>query len=233
MINCTSPARAAYGWQRDGGHADLLLAEERTCVPLPDELSFLDGACVACGFGTAYEALRRSAVSGRDEVLVVGLGPIGLAVGLLAHRLGAYGVFGVDVEHRRLERAREIGAIDAGDVELASGGGYDVVIDCSGTAGGRATALAGARTWGRCVFVGEGNDLQIDVSPRIIHPQLTIFGSWVTSIGHMEELVRLLVAWDLHPEITVTDRFSLARGADAYALADRGDAGKVAIEMPA
>src|ERR671928_978974 len=55
MISCTSPFRAAYGWQRDGGHADYLLAEESTCIPLPDSLSYVDGACVACGFGTAYE----------------------------------------------------------------------------------------------------------------------------------------------------------------------------------
>jgi threonine dehydrogenase-like Zn-dependent dehydrogenase len=237
MINCTSPDRAAYGWQRDGGHADLLLAEERTCVPLPDELSYLDGACVACGFGTAYEALLRAGVSGRDSVLVVGLGPIGLGVGLLAHRLGANRVVGIDVEQSRVDRARGIDAIDVGVIagtDLGDAGGpCDVSVDCSGTAAGRMSALAGLRTWGRCVFVGEGSDLRVDVSPWIIHPQLTISGSWVTSIGHMEELVGLLAAWHLHPDVTVTDRFPLDRGADAYALADRGDAGKVAIEMPA
>src|SRR3712207_3660040 len=71
--SCSSPHRAAYGWQRDGGHADLLLAEERSCVVLPDELDFVDGACIACGFGTAYEALVRGGVSGRDAVLITGL----------------------------------------------------------------------------------------------------------------------------------------------------------------
>jgi D-arabinose 1-dehydrogenase-like Zn-dependent alcohol dehydrogenase len=54
QISCTSPQRAAYGWQRDGGHADVLLAEERDLLELPSSLSYLDGACVACGFGTAY-----------------------------------------------------------------------------------------------------------------------------------------------------------------------------------
>jgi D-arabinose 1-dehydrogenase-like Zn-dependent alcohol dehydrogenase len=73
--------RAAYGWQRDGGHAEYLLAEESTCIQLPDELSYLDGACVACGFSTAYEALRRAGVSGADAVLVTGMGPVGLAAG--------------------------------------------------------------------------------------------------------------------------------------------------------
>jgi hypothetical protein len=74
QISCGSPQRAAYGWQRDGGHADKLLAEERDLLVLPDGLEFLDGACVACGFGTAYEALCRTEISGRDRVLVTGLG---------------------------------------------------------------------------------------------------------------------------------------------------------------
>ena len=38
--------RAAYGWQRDGGHAPYLLAEENTCIRLPDSLSYIDGALV-------------------------------------------------------------------------------------------------------------------------------------------------------------------------------------------
>src|SRR3954468_14192832 len=114
MISCTSPLRAAYGWQRDGGHADYLLAEESTCVPLPDDLSYVDGACVACGFGTAYEALCRADVSGRDAVLVTGVGPVGVAAGLLAGRMGSPLRIGVDVEPQRLRLAQALGAIDVG-----------------------------------------------------------------------------------------------------------------------
>jgi D-arabinose 1-dehydrogenase-like Zn-dependent alcohol dehydrogenase len=44
QISCSSPERAAYGWQRDGGHADLILAAERDCIVLPDFVTFLDGA---------------------------------------------------------------------------------------------------------------------------------------------------------------------------------------------
>ena len=61
MISCTSKLRAAYGWQRDGGMAEYLLADKKGVVPLPDELSYTDGAQVACGFGTCYEALRKLA----------------------------------------------------------------------------------------------------------------------------------------------------------------------------
>src|SRR3954469_19724650 len=113
MISCTSPERAAYGWQRDGGHAEYLVAEESTCVKLPDSLSFLDGACVACGFGTAFEAVCRGGVSGRDAVLVTGLGPVGLAVGRLSKRLAPRHVIGVDVSPERTALATQLGAVDS------------------------------------------------------------------------------------------------------------------------
>ena len=243
MISCTSPLRAAYGWQRDGGHADYVLAEESTCVGLPAQLSFVDGACVACGFGTAYEAVCRAGVSGRDAVLVTGLGPVGIAVGLLAHALGASLVVGVDLAPERRELARRLAAVDhAVDAdelavehvrELTAGEGCEVAVDCSGSPAGRVTALAGTRRWGRCVFVGEGNRLDIDVSQTLIHNQLTVIGSWVTSVGRMEELVEQLVRWDLRPERTVTHRFPLAEADEAYRVADEGRSGKVAVVMGA
>jgi threonine dehydrogenase-like Zn-dependent dehydrogenase len=239
FISCTSPLRAAYGWQRHGGHANYLLAEESTCVPLPDALSFADGACVACGFGTAYEGLRRMKVSGRDAVLVTGLGPVGLAAAMLAHALGATPVIGVDVEPERLRLAEALGAVDVAVVagpeavpavrDATGGHGCEAAIDCSGAPQGRATALAGTRRWGRCALVGEGGRLDIDVSHDLIHRQITVHGSWVTSVGHMEELVERLVAWDLHPERTVTHRYPLQEAAAAYAKADEGRSGKVAI----
>ncbi|MBA2277482.1 MAG: alcohol dehydrogenase catalytic domain-containing protein [Chloroflexia bacterium] len=241
MISCTSPTRAAYGWQRDGGHADFLLADERTCVALPDELSYVDGALVACGFGTAYEPLRRMRVSGRDRVLITGLGPVGLAVGLLAKAMGASRVIGTDLSTARLDWATSIGAVDTAVVSdgnaldriLAEthGDGCEVAVDCSGSPAGRLLALRGTRRFGRCAMVGEGSSVEFDVSKTLIHPQITVYGSWVTSIGHMEELVEKLVGWNLKPEITVSHRFSLDGAAEAYRVADEGQSGKVCIVM--
>ena len=73
-ISCTSEHRQAYGWQRNGGMAPYLLAEEKDLIPLPDELTYVDGAQVACGFGTVYEALEKITIGGDDTVLIVGLG---------------------------------------------------------------------------------------------------------------------------------------------------------------
>ncbi|WP_432548072.1 zinc-dependent alcohol dehydrogenase family protein [Kineococcus sp. SYSU DK004] len=238
QISCTSERRAAYGWQRDGGHADLLLAEERDLLVLPDELTFLDGACVACGFGTAYEALCRLGVSGRDRLLVTGLGPVGLAAGLLGRAMGATTVVGTDPSPARRELALELGAVDhavaGSDEELTAllGDGAETAVDCSGSGAGQLTALRHTRRWGRAALVGEGGRLAVDVSEVLIHRQLTVHGSWVSSTVRMGELLQNLVRWGLHPERVVTHTFPLAEAGEAYRVADSGAGGKVGVVWP-
>ena len=240
MISCTSDHRAAYGWQRNGGHADYCLAEESTCIALPDELSYVDGALIACGFGTVYEALNRVRVSGEDVVFITGMGPVGMAAGLVAKGMGASKVIGADISQDRLDFALECECIDeavradAADAAeqvkaLTGGAGCEVSIDCSGSPQGRLLALQGTRRWGRSAMVGEGNTVSFDVSQTIIHNQITVYGSWVTSLGHMEDLVEKLVEWGTKPERIVTHRFTLDQAADAYRVADEGQSGKVVI----
>ena len=241
MIGCTGPGRAAYGWQRDGGHAEYLLAEENTCLPLPGEVTFVDGALVACGFGTAYEALGRVGLSGRDRLLVTGLGPVGLAAAMLGRALGARVVIGADVVPERVDLARRLGLVDhalaAGEdalevvLRLTDGRGCEVAVDCSGSEAGRLLALQATRVWGRCAFVGEGGRVSFDVSPLLLHKQVTLYGSWVTSLRHMEDLLERLPGWGVHPEAIVTHRFPLEQAAEAYRVADAGRAGKVCLVM--
>ncbi|MGA2985207.1 MAG: zinc-binding dehydrogenase [Terriglobia bacterium] len=240
MISCTSVKyRRAYGWQRDGGMADYLLAEEKDLIYLPQELSYADGAQVACGFGTVYEGLQRVGISGDDSVLITGLGPVGLATGALCRKLGASRIIGIDVMEERLKLAREL---DLCDEVLASGpdnvaqvkeltGGYGVerAVECSANNFARVTAIRATRKWGKIVFLGEGGRVEFNPSPDIIHDQKTIFGSWVSSIWLMEELVERLVRWNLHPARLVTHRFTLDKVGEAYALMASGKCGKVAV----
>jgi threonine dehydrogenase-like Zn-dependent dehydrogenase len=240
MISCTSAQyRRAYGWQRDGGMADYLLAEEKDLIALPDELSYADGAQVACGFGTVYEGLQKIGISGDDAVLITGLGPVGLAAGALCRQLGARQIIGIDVVPERLELARRLALCDtvlrsdpenAAQVrDLTRGHGVERAIDCSANDAARATAIRATRKWGRIVFLGEGGRVEFHPSPDIIHDQKTIYGSWVTSTWLMEELVERLVRWNLHPADLITHRFALGQVADAYALMSSGRCGKVAV----
>jgi threonine dehydrogenase-like Zn-dependent dehydrogenase len=240
MISCTSERyRRAYGWQRDGGMADYLLAEEKDLLHLPDQLSFADGAQVACGFGTVYEGLQKIGICGDHDVLITGLGPVGLATAALCRKLGAQRIIGTDVVPERLGLATRLGLCDAvlpagpGNVEevrdLTGGRGVERAVDCSANDAARTVAIRATRKWGRIVFLGEGGGVTFSPSPDIIHDQKTIYGSWVTSTWLMDELVERLVRWNLHPADLITHRFAIEDVSQAYELMSSGRCGKVAV----
>ncbi len=237
MISCSSVERRAHGWQRDGGHADLMLTEERAVLSLPNELSYEDGALIACGWGTAWQGILRANVSGRDRVLVTGLGPVGLATLMLALGSGAE-VYGVDINPARRAFAEELGARavfapeDAldGVRGLTGGKGTEVAIDCSAAESARLLCLEAARAWGRVVFVGEGGQVSFHPSPTLIHHQLTLNGSWVTGLVEMEDLLEFLVRKAIRPDRTVTERYPLEQAGEAYRAFEAGETvGKVVI----
>ncbi len=238
-ISCSSPHRAAYGWQRNGGMAPYILADEKDLIALPDELTYKDGAQVACGFGTVYEAIEKVGVCGNDAVLVVGLGPVGLAALMLAKAMGANKLIGVETNDYRIELTKKLGLADhiikagpdALDQILAVTGGHGVerAFDASASDPGRQLAIRATREWGKMAMVGEGGTVSFNPSPDIIHGQKTIYGSWVTSLWRMEELVERLVRWNIHPEDLITDEFELEQASEAYALMEGGHCGKVAV----
>jgi threonine dehydrogenase-like Zn-dependent dehydrogenase len=135
--------------------------------------------------------------------------------------------------------ARDTGLVDhavaadesagAAIAELTGGRGCEASIDCSGSGAARVMALENTRTWGRCAFVGEGGQITFAVSELLIHKQISLYGSWVTSLRHMEDLLEHLVRWQLHPEAIVTHRYPLDKADEAYRVADRGAGGKVCI----
>jgi threonine dehydrogenase-like Zn-dependent dehydrogenase len=219
--------------------ADYLLAEEKDLVALPEPLTYTDGAQVACGFGTVYEAIEKIGVSGEDAVLVTGLGPVGLAALMVSKAMGANRLIGTDAVAERCELAAKLGLADivipAGPdavteiLDATAGKGCERAIDCSAHEDGRRTAIQGTRKWGRIAFVGEGGACSFAPSADIIHDQKTIYGSWVTAIWRMEELVERLVRWGIHPAKLVTDRFPLEEVSEAYALMAQGRCGKVAV----
>ncbi len=239
FISCKSKFRQAYGWQRNGGMAPYILAEEKDLIALPDELTYKDGAQVACGFGTVYEAIEKIGVSGNDAVLVVGLGPVGLAALMLAKKLGANKLIGVEMNEYRIELAKKLGLADyifrPGDdaleqiLSVTGGKGAERSFDTSANDAGRQLAIRATREWGKIAFVGEGGTCTFHPSPDIIHGQKTIYGSWVTSLWRMEELVERLVRWNIHPEDLITHEFPLEKADEAYRLMADGQCGKVAV----
>ena len=224
-----------YGSTADGGHQDYLLCPASTCVPLPDSLSFEEGAAVSCGTGTAFHAVKRLGISGVDTLAVFGQGPVGVSATMFGKAMGAR-VIAVDVIEERLALSAELGAdvvIDASKDdaesiirELTDGEGADATLDATGIPDVRINAVDSARYWGRVCFVGEGNTTTFDISAQIIHKQLTIYGSWTFSLAGLAEAANFVVNRNVPLNKLITHRYNLDQADEAYKLFDTGRTGK-------
>jgi 2-desacetyl-2-hydroxyethyl bacteriochlorophyllide A dehydrogenase len=224
-----------YGVTAHGGHADYLKVPAKTIVELPEELSFAEGAAVACGTGTAFGALKRMNLNGGDTLAVFGQGPVGLSATVLGVAMGAR-VIAVETSPERMKLAEEFGAdavVDASKEdpvqalkELTRGVGVDLALDCTGAAAARRAAVRCVKTWGTACYVGEGGDVTLDVSPDLLRRQVTLIGSWTFSAMGMRECAEFIANKRIPLERIFSHRWRLEQAAEAYRTFDTQTTGK-------
>ncbi len=227
-----------YGSGGHGGHARYMKVPVSTLVPLPDALSFVTGAAISCGTGTAWGALRRVQLQGGETIAVFGQGPVGLSATQLAVVMGAR-VIAIDVAPERRALAREFGAhevIDpaAGDVvkairDLTHGEGAHKTLDASSAPDARAAAVRTVRSWGTACFVGERGQVTLDVSPDLLRRQVTLVGSWTFSKQGQAECAEFVADRGVDVEKLFTHRWRLGQAREAYELFDTQTTGKAVI----
>jgi threonine dehydrogenase-like Zn-dependent dehydrogenase len=224
-----------YGVTAHGGHADYLKVPVRTIVELPEELSFAEGAAVACGTGTAFSALKRMSINGGDTLAVFGQGPVGLSATVLAAAMGAR-VIAVETSPERIKLAEQFGAdatIDASKEDpvqalkdLTRGVGVDLALECSGAAPARRAAVRCVKTWGTACYVGEGGEVTLDVSPDMLRRQVTLIGSWTFSAMGMRECAEFVAKKRIPLERIFSNKWRLEQADEAYKLFDTQTTGK-------
>lgn len=173
------------GHHVDGGYAEYIAVPARNAIPLPDEISFEEGATLMCASATALHALRKGRVKAGEMVAIFGVGGLGLSAIQLAKAMGAVEVYAVDIQQDKLELASEYNAvpIDAARFDpveeihrLTRGKGVDVALEMIGLQQTMKQTIASLGVMGRAVIVGISRDL-LEVSP------------YETLIGHEAEII--------------------------------------------
>jgi threonine dehydrogenase-like Zn-dependent dehydrogenase len=225
-----------YGGNAHGRHAEYLVVPAETLVALPEALPASVGACLACGGGTAYGALKRLPEIAGQTLLVVGLGPVGASAVMFASALGAR-VIASDVDEARREAALTYGAEaaidplerDAADAVRGHTEGYgaDAAVETSGSAAGRRSGLASTRREGTAVFVGLGSEnWEIPFDRDVILAPRAVIGSRTFSKSELAECVALTVDRRIPLQTIVTAEYPLTMAQHAYDEFALGGVGK-------
>jgi threonine dehydrogenase-like Zn-dependent dehydrogenase len=239
MQLCVEGVAEVYGITGHGAHAKYMKCPARTLVPLPDELSFETGAAISCGTGTAWGALHRLGLQGDHTIAIFGQGPVGLSATQLAADMGAR-VIALDTSDDRLARAKEFGAdtlinpmktenVVQAIKDLTHGLGAHLSLDASSSPQARAQAVKCVRTWGKACFVGEGDNVTLDVSNDLLRRQVTLIGSWTFSTVGQGECARFIADRGVKVDKLFTHRWKLGQAEEAYKLFDSQTSGKGVI----
>ncbi|WP_248928583.1 alcohol dehydrogenase catalytic domain-containing protein [Paenibacillus hamazuiensis] len=185
------------GWQRDGGYAEYVRVPARNVIPIPDDLTDSDGVLLLDTVGTAAHAIRlakRSLASAAvgDKVLVIGCGPLGLGTVLTLKAFGFTRIYAADPSEERLSVAKEFGAEEYVADPESLAGEFAIVIEASGSAPGRKTAIYAVEPGGAVVILGESNDpFVIQPTPTLRRKDFSMIRSFYFDMNEVAENIEL------------------------------------------
>lgn len=195
--------RGGYpGFNRNGGFAEYMLAEESTLIRLPTHLSPMDIAPLADAGLTAYSAVRRASehLAPGNYTLVLGAGGLGHVGIQVLRALSATEIIAVDKSEAALDLARKVGAhytfvADEQYPEkirtLTRGMGVDATIDFVGKNGTVEAGLSLTRRGGYYFLVGYGGQLLISTL-EIVRSKKTIVGIMGGTLSELKELITMV-----------------------------------------
>jgi threonine dehydrogenase-like Zn-dependent dehydrogenase len=216
------------GLHRPGGFAELCLAPEQNIHRLPAGLDPVT-ASFAEPLTIGIHACRRGEVKAGEYCLILGAGPIGLAILEVAHHRSARVVI-TDINEDRLAFARELGAetVKADDKLLATvlsqtnDEGADVVIEAAGTAATIQAAVDLVAPGGRVVVVGLPKQNVSLNGFDFTRKEVNILGSR-NSVNAFPEAIELLAGGTIrYPQVAT--RIPMWEGVPVFAKLDENPA---------
>ena len=197
-------------------------------VRIPDGISF-DQACFVEPVNTCLKGIERMAIQPAETILVIGQGPIGIILSVLAKRAGAR-VITSDLYGQRLTISKAFGldnSVDASrqdPVEVArkqtDGRGADAAILAVGSNSLIRTAVNAARPGGRILLFAQTQHSEAVFDPAAVCvDEKTLIGSYSASIDLQDESVKFVMNREMELEKLISHRFPLHQAVEALHLA--------------
>ena len=225
----------------DGCFAPYVAVPEENCWPvspgIPNEI-----AAIFDPLGNAVHTVMSAGVSGKS-VLITGVGIIGLMAVTVAKAAGAGKIFVTDMDERRLELAKQLGAERAFKAsenwteeiqELTHGHGPHVMLEMSGNPNAIRDGFSVLRSGGTAAMLGiPSNEIRLDLAKLVIFKGITILGiNGRRMYETWYQMENLLLSERLELEPIITHVLDMEDYEHGLKMMQTGEAIKVVIKMP-
>ena len=232
------------GFQTTGTASEYFAVDASKVTPLPETLTYNEGAMIEPLAVTVHAAKRFPEISGA-KVAILGAGPIGILLAQSCKALGAAQVLITDISDYRLELAKTVGADfavntankDFGEALVESFGKdkADVIFECAGTDTTMNQAIQHARKGSTIVLVAVfGKLASVDLAVLNDH-ELDLNTSMMYRHEDYVEAIRLVGEGKIQLKPLMSKHFAFAdyQAAYEYIDANREATMKVLIDMDA
>ncbi|MCX6622976.1 MAG: alcohol dehydrogenase catalytic domain-containing protein [Acidobacteria bacterium] len=220
------------GWGIDGAFTKYLKMPEKLLHRIPDSVSFETAAVVEPAANTVHDVIERAKVEAGDLVVVVGPGPIGLLAAMTARAGGARRVVVTGTERDRafrLAKAEELG-FETLVGEAPEDMGADLVVECSGSAAGIASAVDMVRKKGRICAIGLTGKASIPFPwDKAAFKVCDLIFNLSTSYTSWDRTINLVAAGMLPIDRVISHRMRLSEWETAIAEIDAQRALKILL----
>ncbi len=208
-------------WGGYGQYVGVPLADDNL-VPMPDNVSNLEGAAMGCRFMTSFHGIvNRAKVKPGEWVAVHGCGGVGLSAVHIASAIGA-NVIAVDLDDQKLELAKKVGAAHTLNGKKTDAikaiadithGGAHVAVDALGIATTCRNAILSLRKQGRSLQIGlttqaEKGEVALPIDMMVLM-ELQLIASLGMPASNYPLMLQMVEAKKLRPKEMVSKTISL------------------------
>jgi L-iditol 2-dehydrogenase len=226
-VGCTAGFEAS-----GGGFAEYVRVMDwivaQGTVRIPDGVSF-EQACFVEPVNTCMKGIEALRLQSGETVLVIGQGPIGIILSVLAQKTGA-SVITSDLYPERLKIAESLGlqnTVDASQHDVVKtvrtrteGRGADAVVLAVGSNGLIRPAMDAARPGGRVLLFAQTQRGEVVIDPAAVCvEEKSLVGSYSASVDLQERSVGFVMNREMELERLISHRFPLGESAQALDLA--------------
>lgn len=196
-------------------------------VKIPETMSFDVAASLGCRFATSFRAVvDQGKVQGGQWVAVYGCGGVGLSAIMIANALGAQ-VIAIDIDPEKLALAKKIGALFTVNsrkqnpveaVQYISSGGVHVSLDALGKSQVAFQSVSSLRKRGKHIQVGLLLDKEKNTAlpmNKVVSNELEILGSHGMQAHRYPEMIQMITAGKMNPELLIGRSITLEAAATA------------------